>query len=871
MPTLHGKLLSLLKSRGDRPAFGLQSETGGYRRVSAAAYAEKSLRFSAFLKSRGLQQGDRLALVSENGPEWTMAALAAMNLGVVVVPVASIASPLEISNSIRASNPKLSIISRHIASFRAAEDFLHSENLPYLAWDLQWEDPLHEWIEGRAPLALNKEDNGDDSALLIFTSGTTGHPKGVPLSHNNLLFVSEGSVGTIGASQADRLVSILPLSHVLEFAAGFVAPVLVGAQVTYLKSLKADDLLAALKDNRATIFAAVPLFFEVLQRNLQSKLDKAPFPFAQLFDFFRKITLKFPSLGPILFYPVHQALGGHIRFLLAGGSRLQPATFDFFRGLGITLVQGYGLTETSPVLAVSHLGNAGSDHVGTPLKGVEVGIFADDGRRLSVGEEGEIWAKGPGVFRGYLDSAHNEGVFKDGWFCTGDLGRLDEQNLLRITGRKKDIIVTPAGKNVYPEEIETFVMQSGAFQEVCVLGMQDAAGHEKVTMVLVPDRSKFPGKSISEIEKAAAMQASEICRELADYKRPQRIEIRFEELPKTSTRKIKKYEVKKLLAAGKKEIKEGGGEGLDLNKPLEQTIGEGIESITKIPASSVRLSDSLTKDLGMDSLTLVELLSSVEARFSTKIEGLDFAVVHTVKDLIGALEFAAQSAPKKNRRVFFTDFHPSANGRLLWRLPRRLINVALRSWLKIRFGLEVEGLENLRGGGPFVFTPNHSSHMDLLSIAGSVPGPMVHDVFAVAAKDYFFNRTWKALAARIFVNAIPFDRKGRVQESMSRCREALDMGASLVIFPEGTRSPDGKLQDFKPGAGQLLAGHPKARAVPVYIDGAYGIMPKGSHSPGPGKLKLRYGVPISFQDSAADALALRAIADRLRKEVEALR
>lgn len=166
-----------------------------------------------------------------------------------------------------------------------------------------------------------------------------------------------------------------------------------------------------------------------------------------------------------------------------------------------------------------------------------------------------------------------------------------------------------------------------------------------------------------------------------------------------------------------------------------------------------------------------------------------------------------------------------------------------------------------------MFTPNHASHFDLLSIAGSVPSRLIHRTFAVAAKDYFFNKTFKALAARALVNAIPFDRKGRVNESMQRCREALDQGDSLVIFPEGTRSPTGQLQDFKAGVGQLLAGHPKACAVPVFIDGAHQIMPKGSKLPGPGKLKVRFGKPISFRELTPDAESLKKVAERLRAEV----
>lgn len=875
MTTLHGTILALFQKRGEAKAYSLQREVGGYRTVSAADYLEKTLLFSSYLRSRGVGTGDRVILLSENGPEWTIAALAILNLGAVVVPVASIASILELKNTIRDAHPKFCILSKRVSSFRQVEEFVQLEKVDSLAWDLQEDNPLKSWLENQKPMGIEETNGEDAQAFLIYTSGTTGHPKAVPISHKNILTNARAVLQVICAKESDRLVSVLPLSHMFEFTGGFVTPALIGCPVTYVKSLKADDLLQALKDSKATILIGVPLLFEVISRNLKAKLDAMPFPLPKIFATFRLLVVARPWLGPILFAPVHKALGGHLRFLMAGGSRLQPATFEYFQGFGIKVLQGYGLTETSPVLTVTSPETAAPDHVGAAIPGVELGIFTENGEALPMGEEGEIWARGPSVFKGYLNHEHSQGAFFGDWFRTGDLGNLDARGMLRITGRKKDLIVTAAGKNVYPEEIESLVFASGFFLEACALGLQDSAGHEKIGLVLVPDRSKFPGKNFEEIRREAARTAAESCRILAEYKWPQRIEVLFEELPKTATRKIKKHEVKKQLLVKNENSPQaaiGAGGALDLTDELEGAIGQGIFSITGIAAETIRLQDSLTKELGLDSLTFVELISHVEKKFETRIEGLEFGCLQTLEDLVGALEFAA-GPPKKLSifsRVYFADFSPWENGRFFWRLPRRAINVLFRAMLKIRHRMKVEGLENLQPGGPFLFTPNHSSHFDLLTIAGSIPGDMLHATFAVAAKDYFFNRTWKALLTRLVVNAIPFDRKGRINESMEICREALKMGGSLVIFPEGTRSPNGKLQDFKPGVAHLLAGHPNARAVPVFIDGAYGIMPKGSKLPGRGALRIVYGQPISFRESGNDADSLKKIAERLRQEVQSL-
>lgn len=872
MSSLHNTIFSLCEKRGSSIAYRMQRESGGYRSLTAAEAREKCLKFSAFLRSRGVGPGDRVMLVSENGPEWPIAAMAVLNLRAVLVPVAAIGSNLEIENTLRSARPKFCIYSRDIAGTRHLDELVAAEKVDSVSWRLQDEQPLAKWTDGQQPAAVDAEASDGDVAVLIYTSGTTGTPKGVPITHGNILSNARAVIGILSVDERDRVVSVLPLSHMLEFTGGFVLTALIGAEVTYIKSLKPEDLIQALKDSRATVLIAVPLLFEVISRNLQARLNAMPAPLPTMFAKFAEWTKACPALGKIFFYPVHKKLGGNIRFLVAGGSKLHPQTFEYFRGLGITLLQGYGLTETSPVLTFTNFDTAAPDHVGRAVPGVEIGIFNDQGQRLPAGQEGEIWAKGPNVFAGYLDPEHSKGAFSDGWFRTGDLGNLDEKGLLRITGRKKDIIVTPAGKNVYPEEIEGLVLGTGLFLEAAALGLKDAAGHEKIALVVVPDKTKFLGKAPDEIRREAAQLASDTARALAEYKWPQKVEVLFEELPKTSTRKVKKHELRKLLesqAQKKASGAEAAGAGLDLSNALEGAIARGISEITKIDPEKIRLTDSLTKDLGLDSLTFVELVGQVEKKFNTRIEGVDFAAILTVKDLVSALQFAsgANKGLMLFSKVFFTEFEPRANKNLLWKLPRRLFNACVRLLLRARHGLEVDGLENLAGGGPFVLTPNHSSHFDLLSIAGSVPLGMVHSTFAVAAKDYFFNKTFKALGARVFVNAIPFDRKGRVNESMQRCREALDEGDSLVIFPEGTRSPTGRLQEFKPGVGQLLAGHPRALAVPVFIDGAHQIMPKGSKLPGPGKLKVRFGKPISFRDLNPDAEGMKKVAERLRAEV----
>ena len=856
MANLPEQIVELCKKRGTQLAFQMQL-AGTYRQLTWEEYADSVLKFSGFLKSQGITAGTKVLLCSENGPEWTIAALAAMNCGAVLVPVASVASFLEIQNIILSAQPQFCIFSERSASIAQVRSDL--KEMPQIIWDLQSAKPLAAWTNVLKD-NINEKNTDSDTAILIFTSGTTGQPKAVPVSHGNILTNARDVLSTISVSSRERLVSVLPLSHMFEFTGGFVVPVLIGAQITYAKSLKPEDLLQAMRDTKATILIGVPLLFEVIARTLQARLDSFSGPMGLVFTLFRIIVDEVPILGKVLFFPVHKALGNHIRFFIAGGSRLQPQTFEFFKSLGILILQGYGLTETSPVLCVTNETTASPGHVGPPLPNVQLGIFNEQGKEVPRGEEGEIWAKGPSVFRGYLNPDHNKGAFSDGWFHTGDLGAFTVEGFLKITGRK----------NIYPEEIEGVVLLTEKFLEATVFGLTDEHGHEKVCLVIVPDRSKFAVSDEVSITKLATDLAITACRSLAEYNWPQRVEVLFQDLPKTITRKIKKHEVKKLILDSTKVVDLDSRRVLNLDDPLECAVGKGIESITKREAGSIAHGDALSQDLGLDSLTFVELVSSVEKELGKKTDGIDFTGIATVEDFIQSLKHLSDAMAVHKVPVPMSEFAPQENWLFLMRFPRRLFNVWLRSFLKIRHRMKVEGLEHLSEGGPYIFTPNHSSHFDMISIAGSVPGALVHTTFAVAAKDYFFNQAWKACVTRTFLNALPFDRKSHIEKSMELCREALNLGANLTIFPEGTRSPSGRLQKFKPGVGYLLAGDPKVKAVPVYIHGAYDIMPKGSSFPRRGRLYIRYGKPISFADLPATKESFKKIAETLEDEVKEL-
>lgn len=885
--TIPACLLPRMTQHRSGGGFAQQKETGGYRELEWSEYLDRVLRLSSALRAQGIGAGDRVALLAENCPEWGIAALATLNLGACIVPIAAMSTGTEAQGILAKAKPKFCFFSKTTSAFR----LLNTNDLPpHFAWDMQSREPLAEFMGGHAPLGINPANTSPEAtAVLIYTSGTTGMPKGVPLSHKNILTNVIDITEHIYADAEDSVVSVLPMSHMLEFTGGFLLPIYLGASVTYVKSLRADDILRVMRERGCTILLAVPLLFEVIARTMEQKFAKMPKPVAAYFNWARRVTSRLPGAGKILLFPIHRAFGGKLRFFMAGGAKLPAWVYDFFSSLGIKILQGYGLTETAPVLSVASMQNAGPTHVGWPLRHVELELRNEQGVVVAEGEEGEVCVRGDSIFSGYENPEHNAGSLREGWFFTGDLGRRTPERYLEITGRKKDIIVTPGGKKVYPEELETLLVRTGKFLEVCVLGIKDAQGHEKITAVVRPDRAKLGfemmnGTAASEAETLQRLQdlaEGVIATALeghSDYMQPQKVIVWESDFPKTHTRKVKRFELREILAraAVGEKAQPKAGEGLNLENAVERTIGEAIGAIIKRPAEDLRRQDRLQLHLGLDSLTFVEVIGVVERKFLLKIENIEFAQVDTLGDLVQTVKNlqAEQSkgVAKIDKEPLFAEFSPLSGLAPLWRYPRMVTTEAIRAALKLFCRIERQGaVETLRTPEALIFTANHSSHFDSLSIVATLPRSRVARTFTVAAKDYFFDRAWKSFFFRLLLNAVPFDRKKRVDEGMRKCREIIDHDGSLIIFPEGTRSPSGKLQSFKPGVATLLCRNPKVRAVPVYIDGAYQVFPKGSRLPRPHKVKIVYGKPISFVDFDSTPENYVKVAKILEQEVEKLR
>ena len=868
--SLASALLPLFENRPTQTAFVQQKEIGGYREINCQTFRTRCLRLSTYLSSQGVRPGTRVLILSENCPEWGIVALAVANLGATLVPIAAASTARELKNILDKANPVFCFFSNTTLAFKRSD---HAKLPPYFAWDIQSNNSIEELEESQAVSIL--DPNGcvpDRVAILIYTSGTTGNPKGVPLTHNNIMVNSLDLVEAVEASEKDTMVSVLPMSHMLEFTCGFIQPSVMGIKVVYVKSMRGEDIMKAMQAYGCTIFLAVPLLFEVMARGIQQKINNAPSPIRSVLTYGQKVVLTRPWLGKKLLFPIHKVFGGKIRFFIAGGAKLQPWVFDFFASIGIPVVQGYGLSETSPVLAASSEVNCGRDHVGKPMERVELGLFDDHGNQVSNSEEGEICVRGPSIFSGYESEEDTNKAFRDGWFRTGDLGQFSEAGMLQITGRQKDIIVTPGGKNVYPEVIEAELGLAGGFLEYCILGVEDENGHEKVTAVVRPDMTKFRGVEENALPGVIRTAVLECCSDLSDYMRPQSIKIVTSEFPKTHTKKVKRHELRKMILSDAKETKaETTDNSLDVTDPLDRVVGETIAGIIGKSVSDLNRFDTLAGDLGIDSLTFVEVIGEVEKSFNITVDSLELSEIESLGNLLTSLEKIVEDAKggksRKKAAPWFSEFAPMSSLRFYWRIPRSIFNVILRAVLAVYCRITASGSEKIESKDSIVFTPNHCSHFDTVSLVATLPPSRLQKTFAVAAKDYFFNVGWKAFSARLFINAIPFDRKKRIEEGMITCKEVLNNGGSLIIFPEGTRSVSGKLDQFKPGVGRLVCGKRKVKAVPVFIEGAYQVMPKGGGFPKPGKVRVHYGQPISFASYEETPENCLMVAKRLQAEV----
>lgn len=507
-----------------------------YTHGDVGAYASGLI---ARLKELGIQKGDKIALISENRPEWSVSYLAIASMGAIVVPLDALGAEYDIKGIIQHSESKGLI---------ASDKFIDMVgNAPSLKFRISL-DKDFPGLKDRASNDLGYDVATDDLAAIVYTSGTTGVPKGVMLTHGNITSNVAAACSMFDIGPTDSMLSVLPLHHTFECTGGFFAPYSMGASVTTAESLKSFKLLNNMNEVHPTILIGVPMLYQLFYDGLRREVDEKGPIFKVMFKTLNLISLAFRTLlrvniGRFLFGTVHKKFGGKFRFWVSGGAAIDPDLLNDFDLMGFTIIQGYGLTESSPVITANNLENNRYGSVGRPIPGVCIKLV-----------DGEVVASGPNIMKGYFKMPEETAkVLKNGWLFTGDIGRIDKDGYLYITGRSKDVIISSSGLNVYPDEIEFELNKIPFIKESCVIGRKLKTGikkgSEEVFAVVAPNIEYFQKLGLSTEENSVFNAIFESVEKLNEripmYKRVSGIEVRYTEFPKTSTKKIKRYAVRK--------------------------------------------------------------------------------------------------------------------------------------------------------------------------------------------------------------------------------------------------------------------------------------------------------------------------------------
>jgi len=878
MPTFYDRFVECSERWPDNVALELQR----HDHLESCTYSE--LRRMAESVGRWITEneflpGSRLAILADNHPRWVAAYLGIIGAGCAAVPLDTALHNDQVTKLLKDSGTSAVFCdAKHVPVARPAVSEL---NLRLILVDPdrmtahaeRWADNLPAIFEAGPGKFKPAPAKNDDLASLLYTSGTTADPKGVMLTHANFLGEVEAVFNWVDIGPTDALLGVLPLFHVLALMANLLLPLVKGSRVLYLETLNTSELMRALSDRNITAFAVVPQFFYLIHERIYQEIGKRGAVTKKLFAAMvalnrtlRKIGI---NAGPLLFRKIHDTLGPKMRYLATGGSRFDPKIMQDFHDLGIDVLQALGLTETTAAIFV----NSPHDNVigscGKAMKGVEGKIVDPQPQAEGGPAVGELAVRGAVVMKGYWNRPDaTAAVFRDGWFLTGDLGYFDSKGHLFLTGRKKEVIVLSNGKNVYPEEIEAYYLKSPYIKEIAVMGLEGKPGEggDRLHAAIVPNFDVLRQRKIVNIKEAIRFEVDGLSPKIATTKRIGSYEIWQDDLPRTTTRKIKRFEVEKRVRANQAK-KLADDSDLPTEKPLtaeesawleQSDVQRGLKIIREASRSApptMRPSLSLDLDLGFDSMQRVELLSRLEEELGGNLEESQLTEIYTVRDLIDAvLQSAAGGAGGPGSRVTFAGWksileedpedpdvlrlsHPSRVNDTFWYVVTRVMQMFVRD----RFHLKISGLEKLPKTGPCIISSNHQSYLDPLILASLMPPEVFFRAFAVGTSDIFGKGFMRRLARSIKV--VVLDPDANLVPAMRAGAFGLRHGMALVLYPEGERSIDGTPKVFKKGAA-ILSIHLQVPIVPVAIEGFHDAWPRNQAFRGFAPLKMMFGDPI---------------------------
>ena len=780
--------------------------------------------FAARLAASGLGRDDKVVFWGENRPEWIACYWGCVISGVVVVPIDYRASP------------------EFVAKVRAVVDarvMLLGDDVPSEAVDagsaLLWRFADFDWrADGPMPTPAVSRD---DVVQIVFTSGATAEPKGVLIRHRNILanvIPVEREVMKyrkyVRPFHPIRFLNLLPLSHLFGQAMATSIPPMLGGTVIFTRSLNPSDVVGLIRARRVSVLVCVPKILDVLRDHIVRTIPEAADP--------PPAKASVPARW-WRYRRVHAALGPKFWAFVVGAAPLGPDLEEFWRRMGFLVLQGYGLTETAPIVTLNHpFKRRREGSVGTPIAGVEVRIA----------EDGEILVRGENVTSGYYGSgprsAADSPIDADGWLHTGDIGERDAEGRLFIKGRKKEMIVTPEGLNVFPEDVERALNDVPGVRESAVVGMAQG-GEERVHAVVVLEA----GTDVNAVVKQANAA-------LGDHQRIRGASVWPNgDLPRTEgTRKLRRNAIREWVASGA--------------KPAESSTPESVEALLARFARGRDINDATTlEELGLSSLERVELMVALEDRFQTQVDEGRFVEARSVDDLKRLVRGAGASAEESSDVIAF----PRWNRAWPIRVVRRL---SLATWIlplaRVAAHIRVEGLEHLADiDGPVVFASNHQSHMDVPVILAAMPGRWRARVAPAMLKEFFaahfnpaahtsrqrFTNSLNYYLACFYFNGFPIpQREVGTRNTLRYMGELLTAGYSILIFPEGVRGETGSVRPFRAGVG-MIASRLDVPVIPVRLDGVDRVLHQTWRMVRPGRVRVAFGPAIHLHGQDYAALA----------------
>lgn len=866
-------------SNQGRPAIVFQGKTNVAVSTYGTLLADAD-RVAAWLAKEGVKPGERCALLAENQTRWCAAYLGVLRHGAAVVPLDNNQTPQALAGMLRDSGSRVLFTSRQLsekAQLAAAATgqkvvLLEDESgLPGLL-------PFPPAIVPAAALPLCHA-RPEDLAVVLYTSGTTSEPKGVELTHGNLMAVLDGVLSATPSGPQDNILAILPLFHIVPQITGLLLPLSTGATVVLLSETSTAEVMRAFRERSITAFCCVPQFFYLIHQRLNEQISSwgptKRIMFRTLLAMNGRLRDSLGlNLGRQLFRPIHNVFGPQMRLLVTGSARFDPAIGQELHKLGFQILQGYGLTECGGVATITRIDDNPIGSVGTPLAGVEVRIAGAH----APGSEGEVLVRGPNVMTGYHDRPEaTAAALRDGWLHTGDMGRLDKRGHLYITGRAKDVIVLSSGKNVYPEEVEAHYQRSAFLKEICVVPRQVQLGQaqaEQLHAIVVPDMELMRKRGIGNVRERIRYELDKRSALLPAYQRVLSFQIHFADLPRTTTRKLKRSEAQAMVTYDQLPAQRAWS-----SDEREWCARPAVRQALKIIAEGqqayerdVHPLDRLDLDLGLDSMGRVELGLRLEEAFAITLPDTALQHAHTVRDLVDKVvsDSAARqhaSAPPEARLVWRQVFAQGAESArntepflalpLTWTYFLFLMSRVLGLLFRLLLRLRVTGTARL-AVAPAILCPNHQSYLDSLLIISVLPWRLFRQLFFVSEPRYFNTplRRWVARVCRIIL----VDAESNVVETLQLCAAGLQQGKVLLIFPEGERTLDGAIGPFRKGVA-ILSAHTSVPLVPVAIEGAFDVWPRGRRIQRLSQVKLNFGspiplVPVSEHCAPAEAEAI---------------